>query len=952
MRFAFTHLILFEKTKPTLTLKSNNQFKQTLLKTGLMLLFFSFLGKTSAQTSVRATVLDETENPLPFAAVSLLHLPDSSIVLQGQTNENGNVKFSTEKKDNHFVLQVTYIGYELLNKEIIGTGNRRDTIDLGTLKLTPLSKMLAEATITATREAVQIRGDTMAFDAKSYQVQPNAVAGDMIKKMPGVEIEKDGTVKAQGEDVQQIIVNGKPFFGNDVQIALQNLPADAIESVEIYDKKSDQAAFTGIDDGVRRKTINIKLKQTLARTKSGKATAGYGSDDRYLGRLNFNSFSEKQNITLLGAANNINRTGFAQEDFSAFTGQNKRGGGSISTPQQNQNASKGFQETQSGGINFTDMLTPKTELTASYFYNNQVLLNDRTVDRQNFLPTGTYFSHAKAITTTANRNHRINATFDQKIDTFTSFRVTLSGSFTENGVENTSDSRNLKGDTLLQNQQRRHTHTEGGGFGGSSSFLFRRRLGKAGRTVSLNLGYSRNTSERDVALQSVVNYFDATGSAYRNDTIDQTDNRDNRRNDYSTTLSYTEPLSKKVILEGNYRLGKADNYANRDVFNIKNGEIQELNTTLSNLYNNTFQYHRVGANLRVLGGQKYNFSTGAQFQNSLLRGEFITRGDSLEQTFRYVLPNLRWDYNISKQTRLNFTYETNVNEPTIDQLQPVRDNSDPINLYIGNKDLRPEYAHNLRFRYSNVNKKTLAYFNANLNGSYTTNKIANMMTVDSLFRRITQPVNTPNAYYADGHAAYGFRFWHQRMRMNWTSNGSVSRGTSFINGVENINDRYNVSSSFRTEFQMPDTFELSLRAVVRYSKTDYSFQTNLQQWYWTYNYEAEMTVGLPFNTRLNSTFDYTILTGKTFGKTPGIPLLSLALTHYFDKRRTMEMRLTVVDVLNRNTGINRTADGNYIQEERIRSLGRYGLLTFTYSLNPKMKKNNGGGGGDGRRNKR
>lgn len=912
-------------------------------------MFLFVLETITAQSTIRGTILDETSNALPFAAVSLLHLPDSTIYVQGQTNEEGNFRFSTEKEATRFLLQISYIGYEFYSREILATGSRFDTLEFGNLKLVPLSKLLDEAVVTASREAVQIKGDTMAFDAKSFQTQPNAMAGDLIKKLPGMEIEKDGTVKAQGEDVQQILVNGKPFFGTDVQIALQNLPADAIESVEIYDKKSDQSAFTGIDDGVRQKTINIRLKTNLTKTKTGKLTGGYGTDDRYLGRLNYNSFSEKQNITILGAANNINRTGFAQEDFSAFTGQNKRGGGNFNNPQQNQNAAKGFQETQSGGFNFTNNLTSKTELTASYFYNNQNTLNDRTVDRQNFLPTGTFFTHAKAVTETTNKNHRINATIDQKIDSFTSFRISANGSFTENNYETTSDSRNLKGDTLLQNQQKRHSNTEGGGFGGSTNFLLRRRLGKAGRTTSINFSYSRNTSERDAALQSKVNYYDNTGLAYRNDTIDQTDARINRRNNYNTTFSYTEPLSKKVILEGNYRIGFADNYANRDVYNIKNGEIVSLNTDLSNLYNNTFMYHRVGTNLRVLGGQKYNFSTGLQFQNSVLKGEFITRNDNLEQTFRYLLPNMRWDYNFTKQERVNFSYETEVNEPSIDQLQPVRDNSDPLNLYFGNKDLKPEYGHNLRLRYTNVNKKTLTYFNANLNGTYSTNKIANMMTVDSLFRRITQPVNTPSAYSADGHASYGIRFWHQRMRMNWSSNGSVARGTSFINGVENINDRYNVSTSFRTEFQMPDTFELSLRAVVRYSKTDYSFQSNLQQWYWTYNYEADMTIGLPLSMRFNSTFDYTILSGKTFGTTPGIPLLSLALTKYFDKKRTMELRLTVVDVLNKNTGINRTADGNYIQEEVVRSLGRYGLMTFTYALNAKMKNGKGSGEGKKRR---
>ncbi len=931
-------------------LKTNYLSEQFFLKIAFSFLFFCVLEKTTAQSTIRGTILDETATPLPFAAVSLLHLPDSTIFVQGQTNDEGSFRFASEGQNERFLLQISYVGYEFFSREILATGSRFDTLDFGNVKLVPLSKLLDEAIVTATREAVQIKGDTMAFDAKSYQTQPNAMAGDLIKKLPSVEIEKDGTVKAQGEDVQQILVNGKPFFGTDVQIALQNLPADAIESVEIYDKKSDQSAFTGIDDGVRQKTINIRLKKTLTKTNTGKIVGGYGTDDRYLGRLNYNSFSEKQNITFLGAANNINRTGFAQEDFSSFTGQNKRGGSNFNTPQQGQNASKGFQNTQSGGINFTNNLTSKTELTASYFYNNQSTLNDRTVDRQNYLPTSTFFTHAKAITETDNKNHRINATIDQKIDSLTSFRFTASGSFTENRYESNSDSRNLKGDTLLQNQQNRHSFTEGGGFGGSTNFLLRRRLGKAGRTTSINFSYSRNTSERDAALQSKVNYYDVNGFAYRNDTIDQTDDRTNRRNNYTTTVSYTEPLSKKMILEGNYRIGFADNYANRDVYNIKNGEILSLNTDLSNLYNNTFVYHRVGTNLRVLGGTKYNFSTGLQYQNSVLKGEFITRKDNLEQTFQYLLPNMRWDYNFSKQERLNFTYETDVNEPSIDQLQPVRDNGDPLNLYIGNKDLRPEYAHRLRLRYSNVNKKTLTYFNANLNGTYSTNKIANMMTVDTLFRRITQPVNTPSAYQGDGHLSYGIRFWQQRMRMNVSSSGSVARGTSFINGVENINDRYNVSTSFRTEFQMPDTFELSLRAVVRYSKTDYSFQTNLQQWYWTYNYEADMTIGLPLSMRFNSTFDYTIMTGKTFGTTPGIPLLSLALTKYFDKKRTMELRLTVVDVLNRNTGINRTADGNYIQEEVVRSLGRYGLMTFTYALNAKMKGGKGSGGGKKRNN--
>ncbi len=924
-------------------MKSLFIFKKAIVLSLPILLFILISEKAFAQKQIQGTVHDEMEQPLPFANVVLLNISDSSIVAHTATDDMGVFQFDLKSSQNPFLISINYIGYEPLKQNLNAEQQSNSPLNLGVIKLTPLSKLLSEAVITATREPVQIRGDTMAFDAKAFNTQPNDMAAELIKKLPGVELEKDGTIQAQGEQVQQILVNGKPFFGNDPQVALQNLPADAIESIEIYDKKSDQAEFTGIDDGSRKKTINIRLKPTFTRQTNGRMTGGYGTDNRYTGRMNLNSFTEKHKLTVLGSANNINKTGFAEEDFSAFTGQNNRNSGSTSQRQPQQNTSKGFQELQSGGTNYTGTFSDKTDITASYFYNNQNTLTDRQLDRQSFLTTGSYFTHALTLNDVTNRNHRVNVQLDQKLDSLTSIRFTSSLSLSKNLNDLGSQSRNLRGDTLLQNQQKKHSYTEGGGLANSNSFLIRRKLNKAGRTLSLNLSYSRNESDRDAELQSKINYFNSLGQNYRNDTIDQTDARTNYRNNYSSSLSYTEPLSKKTTWETSYRFGLADNIANRDVYSIKNGESQ-FNSQLSNLYKNAFIYHRLGSNLRVKNTADFNFTIGGQYQNSVLKGTFITLKDTVEQTYRYFLPTMRLEYSINKQKRLNFNFDTDVNEPSIDQLQPVRDNSDPLNLYFGNENLRPEYNSRLRLMYTSFNKKTFTYFNGNINGTYTTNKIANQLTVDTALRRTTMPVNTPSAAQLSAHTALGFRMWRNRLRFNWTTNNSYNTGISFINNEENTTYRLNAASGLRAELNIPDTFELSFKASVKYNQTDYSLQTNLSQWYVSYDYEAEMSITLPYNTRIRSNFDYSIQTGKAFGTTPGIPILGLSFSKFLDDNRRNEIRLMVVDALNRNTGINRYADGNYVQEERIRSLGRYGMLSFTYFFSDKSGKKGGKGG--------
>lgn len=897
----------------------------------ISLLLFCLAKMSAQKTIVRGTVQDESAHSLPFAAVLLLQ--NSTPVSTFQTDDDGEFLLSTTATDSFLILKISYVGYDNFEQKITVSTSKMDTFDVGSIKMTPLSIRLAEAVVSAQRNPVEIRGDTLAFAASAFKTQPNALAEDLLKKMPSIEIERDGSIKAKGEEVKQILVNGKPFFGKDPRLALQSFPADAVESVEVYEKKSDQAEFSGIDNGEREMTINIIIKPNLNRRKTGKISAGVGSDGRYVGRLSFNKFDETQKFTVLGAANNINKAGFSSEDFTAFTTNNKK---SVN-PQQAAATAQGFQETQSGGANFIQNWGKATDLNASYFYNNQNTRNDRQIFRQNFLPSGTFTTRTNAFANTQNGNHRLNGYIDQKIDTFTSFRLTSAFTFTENANRSNSEGTNRRGDTLRQSHSLKNGNTEGSGLGLSTNILLRRRFAKNRRTASISLNYNRNTSDRGTFTDNQAEFFSSTTQAiYRVDTVKQTDNRQNARNNYAATASYTEPLSRYWTGELNYNFSTNDNEADREVYSLKT-EIPTLNPYLTNYYTSAFLSHRVGTNLRY-NKKSVNFSTGVQKQASILRGSFVTRQQAIKQRFDYFLPNIRLNFNTSKTNRFETFYETSVREPSIEQLQPTQDNADPFNIYLGNPDLQPEYTNRFRIGYTNFNKKTLAYFNGNINVELTDNKIVNALSVDSLLRRTTQPLNISNGFQTiNAHSALGFRFFKQKMRFNLTTNASHSSGTNPVNNTLNLTKRYSASVAPRLEFRLADTFELSLKTVIRYNETRYSIQSALNQAFWVYEYEAEMIVGLPNDARLNTTFDYTFFTSKTFGVTQGIPLLNASISKFLLNRK-LELRLSVIDALNRNSGINRTADANYVQQETVRSLGRYGLLTAVYSFNKGGKK--------------
>jgi Outer membrane protein beta-barrel family len=902
----------------------------------LLLLFTQFA--FAQKIIVKGSVLDSASNPLQYATVMLLSVKDSSLVNFGRTNHNGAFELKNINSAN-YLFKITYVGHQSYLKLIVPAD--AILVDLGIIKLQPISKELAEVTVKAEKVPVTIKGDTIEFNAGSFKVKPNGVVEDLLKKLPGVEVDKEGNVKAQGETVRRVTVDGKEFFGRDPKMATKNLPADAIDKVQVYDKRSDQSDFTGIDDGQRQKNINLTLKEDHKKGAFGKLTAGTGLDERFAGRLNINRFNKDKQLSFLGLGNNVNQQGFSIDDYMNFTGDLMRmmsgRGGSIRLEVNGDDASlplnfgqkpTGFMKNWAGGMNFNNPITRKTEVNGSYFYNNLSQLSESEQNRQNFLPTGNFTSNKTSTQNNHNDNHRFNVTLDQKIDSLNSMKLTSYINYNKTNANTISNSQSLNDKNVLQNTGFRNYMGGGEGLGLNSNLLFRHKFHKKGRTFSSNLtfGLNNNTSNGDLAA---TNKYFQDEVLSRTDNILQNNNNVSDRMNYGVNASFTEPLGKKKYLEFNYAYAK-NNYKSDAVVNDIKDNVSTYNKLLSNKFESYFSYNRLGANIRF-NGKKYNFSTGLSIQNAHLEGNLLLLATKISRSFQNILPNMHYNYDFQQSQHLRFDYETNFQEPSINQLAPITDNRDPLNIYVGNPNLKPEYSHRLGTNYSSFNQLNFTSFFSSINLVYTTNKITDSQQISNLLVRTLQPINVKDDYNLNGNASYGFRIKPIKLRVEISENFMFSRGIGFVNQQENRTKGLRANTRLTLSYQQ-DNFDISTEAKIGYNQTHYSVNQQQNQDYFNNNYSADLNWTIHKNLVFGTDFDYTTYTGLTNGYNQNIPLWAASLSTFFLKNRRGELKLSVNDLLNRNTGINRVAQLNYVQDERISTLGRYFLLSFTYSL--------------------
>jgi hypothetical protein len=908
----------------------------------LLMSYVGFAQNLTIQGSLKDSIANRALNS---ATVSLVYAKDSSLVSFSRTNEAGVFNFKNVAPGN-YLISVSYVGYVPKWVPVL-TGTDK-IVEMGLIYMNDVNTM-STVTVTARRPPVVINGDSVEFNSENFKTAPNAVVEDLLKKMPGMEVDKAGGITVNGKKVTKVFVNGKEFFTGDPVMATKNLPADAVDKIQVYDRKSDQAMFTGIDDGSEETAINLKLKKDRNKSTFGKLNAGAGTPSVFDAQGNVNVINNEAQFSAIGGANNTNRQNFSGRNIINFSGGGggrpgagagvtvNFGGGSGETDANAQ----GIADTYSIGGNYSNLFNDKkTEFNANLSVSDVTRNNNSFSKTQNLTPGNSFNRISNANSIAGNKQQNFGSTIDHKVTDNFSFRFTPSLGLqqTTNYSEDSTQTYLTNGNLLNSNTTMSSSASDA--VNAASTLLLRKKFAKKGRTISSTITQSFNRSNS--TGNQYTEQLSYLNNKLTNDSIlDQKNIRKGENSSYSANVIYTEPLGKKSLLEFNTYLSKSIGSSSRKIYDYSSltDGYGVLNTRLTNEFNSEYTYSGGGMSYRS-NQKKYNFATGFSIQKAVLDGENISAKTKLSQSFQDILPNATFRYNFSQTKNLNIDYRTSTNQPSITQLQPVLDQSNINRQSIGNPDLKRSYVHNLNIRF--FSSKILAgkNFFSTLNASTTNNSIVNYDSVLPNRTILTKPVNVDGAYRINTSLNYGFGIKKLKSRLSFGLNAGLNNNISYANGLLNTIVTKSTGPSMSYTYIVDDVIDINLTARYSFSQTTNEVNPNLNTNFLTKVFGADMTNYLPFNIVLNQSLNYAINTGRAEGFNTAIPIWNASFSKFFLKNKRAEFKMSAFDLLNKNIGINRNVSQNQIVDRSYNVISQYFMLTFTYSL---QKSGLGGG---------
>lgn len=939
--------------------------KKLLLQT----ILFSFVFITTfAQTSeLTGTVQDAQANiGVSGASILLMNVRDSTQRKGVLADLDGNFKLTNVNAGN-YRLRVSSIGYANLEMRV-SVGNSPK--NLGILKLTENASQLGEVTVREKQVRVEQKGDTIQYNAGAFKTNPDATVEDLVKKMPGVTIE-NGVVKAQGEEVRKVTVDGQEFFGDDAALALKNLPAEIVDKVQVFDRLSEQSQFTGFDDGNAVKTINITTRQNKNNGQFGKIYAGLGDDERYQSGASVNFFKKDQRLTVIGLSNNINQQNFSNQDIlgvlgSSGGGGGMPGGGGGGRPQGGGGGGgprgggggggfggggdasnfmvgqqPGIAKTTSIGLNYSDNLGKKVKLSTSYFFNASNNGNESITSRE-YLGTVPQMYDDTSASRNKNQNHRANIRLEYTIDKSNSIIFTPRISWQNNNSLSSMISETyLREQTINTAQTSRNSANNGFNFSGE--VLFRHRFAKNGRTFSVNLG-STNSDQTGLSSQYSISRF-FTGKDTTQLVNQQTQSQTNS-NRMSLGLSYTEPVGKTGQVQLDHNVGYTLSSSDREVnaYDEKLFTYSILNQSLSSLFDNSYLTNRTGVSYRLRGKQGM-FSIGGTYQNAQLASDqTYPILQDVKYVFNSILPNAMYNYRFENKANLRIFYRTNTNAPSVNQLQGVINNSNPTQLSTGNPNLKQDYSHSLSFRYGVTNAKTAQNIMMFLNLGYSNNAIVQSTFIADkdyelaqgiiLFRgsQLTKPVNLDGLLNARTFISYGIPISKIKSNLNFSAGVNYAKNPNLINDIKSFTNTYGLNGGLVLSSNVSEKVDFTLSYSPTYSLVRNSVQTTLNTNYLFQNtsFKVNWLFGKGF--LLQSEVLNQAYSGLGAGFNQNFTLWNAGFGYKFLKKQAAELRLNVFDLLKQNNSIARNVSTAYIEDARSQVLTRYFMLTFTYNL--------------------
>ena len=917
---------------------------------------------TNAQ--VKGTVIDSaSKKPIDKAVVGLVIKNNMKDTAYTFTNEKGGFSFDVVPASNFSVI-ISNSGFAPVAK-FVPVKQQEKTINIGTVILASRARLLDEVIVESA--PIIVKEDTVEYRADAFKTKEGAVVEDLLKKLPGIEVDKDGNVKAQGKSVTRVKVNGKDFFGGDVKTATKELPANIVDKIQVVDDYGDQATVSGIKDGDPDKVINIQLKKDKNKGFFGRATAGAGTNDRYQESFNGNYFNNNRQISLVGNINNTNTSlfnfnGGGNRGMSSMivagksAMQDMGGGGNVGDLSQfGGGNSGGITATNSFGTNYRDQWGKRISVYGSYSYSHKNTSQLQNTSTQSFYQgrgNNNYINNQDLNAASIGTSHRATFNMEYQIDSFNYLKVTPNFIYSNNDGNNYSkfDYNKVDSGKTADGSNKNISGSTSPNL--SLNVLYNHRFHKRGRnfSASASVGNSSSNSNQDITNLSYQYVAPSIGPHNIFQYIDQ----QNDNHNYGIRLTYSEPVNKYRSLD--FYASHNLNYTRNDKknYNVDSlTQIKTMNGFLSNDYENNFYNNRVGVSLRTTM-KKYNYTLGISVQPVDLQGKSLTK-DSVYRpiTRANVFPVARMTYNFSRTKAINMSYSGTANQPSFSQLQPVVDQSNPQSITSGNPDLKPSINHNINVSYNNFNLITGKVLFSNFTFSTIKNQIINKTArLNNSGSSVSVPENVNGYYNLLGFYTYSKPYKNRKYVLNFNGSLNYNHNINLTDSItltgNSLNQNLNVQKVIGSNWVLSQgiVFELNLKdwlqlgTGVNYSINDNKYtnvgnassnafrNTSSNAWTFSHNINIDLTKRLI----LKYDIDYTINHGLASTVSQNPVLMNGSLEQQLFKKKNGVIRFSAFDLFKQNTNINRNVSANSIVDTRTNKLTRYFLLTFTYRI--------------------